>query len=198
MKSICVFCGARSGTNPRYAHAAAEMGSVIASRGLRLVYGGGNVGLMGVLAEAALAGGASVTGVIPRFMVDKEKAHRGVADLRIVATMHERKAVLAAESDAFVALPGGVGTLDETFEVITWNQLAIQRKPVGFLNVEGVFDPIWSFLDRAGTDGLMPHSTMEFLAIGEEPDRLVQRLAEMVRSIEGSYTIDRNFGVRLV
>ena len=183
MKSLCVFCGARTGTNPRYAQAADETGRIIADLGLRLVYGGGNIGLMGIIADAVLSRGGDITGVIPRFMVEKEKAHRGVRDMRIVGSMHERKAILAAESDAFLALPGGVGTLDETFEAITWNQLAIQQKPVGFLNVDGIYDSIWGFLERACRDELIPRGTMRLLAIDDDPHRLVQRLSEMGRSL---------------
>ena len=183
MKSLCVFCGARMGTNPRYAEAAAETGRIIADLGLRLVYGGGNIGLMGIIADAVLAHHGQITGVIPRFMVETEKAHRGVRDMRIVSTMHERKAILATESDAFLALPGGVGTLDETFEAITWNQLAIQQKPVGFLNVEGIYDTIWGFLERACDDELIPRGTMGLLAIDDDPQRLVQRLSHLRRSL---------------
>lgn len=182
IKSVCVFCGARMGVNPRYAEAAAETGAVLARLGLRLVYGGGNIGLMGVLADAVLAHGGMVTGVIPRFMIEQERAHKGVEDMRIVATMHERKAVLARESDAFLALPGGVGTLDEVFEAVTWNQLRLQWKPVGFLNVEAYFDPVWAFFDRAVSEGLMPAKTMEVLAIGTEPAELVERLRRIGRS----------------
>ncbi len=158
--------------------AAASLGGLVASRGLRLVFGGGQVGLMGVLADHALAAGGRVTGVIPHGLAARELAHRGVADMRVVPTMHARKALMASLADAFVALPGGMGTLDELFEVATWSQLGIHRKPVGVLNVGGYFDPLLAQLDRAAADGLLTAEGRKLLLIDSEPARLLDRLDE--------------------
>ncbi len=176
MRSLCVFCGSSRGLDPRHAEAAALLGRLVASRGLRLVFGGGQVGLMGVLADHALAAGGQVTGVIPHGLAARELAHRGVADMRVVPTMHARKALMASLADAFVALPGGMGTLDELFEVATWSQLGIHRKPVGVLNVGGYFDPLVAQLDRAATDGLLTAQGRRLLVIDSEPARLLDRL----------------------
>ena len=154
------------------------MGRLLAERGIRLVYGGGNVGMMGVLADAALADGGEVVGVIPQMLVDKELAHRGVSELRVVGSMHERKALMAELSDAFVALPGGLGTYEELFEVLTWAQLHIHHKPVGCLNVLGYFDPLARLLDHATSEGFMLASQRGLLAIAGDPQKLLQQLAE--------------------
>lgn len=176
-RSITVFCGARVGHQPAYAEAARAVGELIGRRGLGLVYGGGAVGLMGVIADAALDAGAPVVGVIPRSMVDKELAHPGCTELHVVETMHERKALMAARADAFLALPGGVGTLDEVFEAITWNQLAIHDKAVGFLDVDGFYAPLRAFLDRAADAGLIPQATMDRLVFDPDPAAMLDRLA---------------------
>src|SRR5262245_4943907 len=147
LTSICVFCGSSRGSRPDYAAAAAQLGELLARRGIRLVYGAGNIGLMGVVADAALAAGGQVVGVIPRMLVEKELAHRGLSELRIVGTMHERKAQMADLSDAFIALPGGLGTLEELCEVLTWAQLGIHAKPVGCLNVCGYFTALGELFD---------------------------------------------------
>lgn len=146
---VCVFCGSSPGSDPAFAAAAVELGRVLAEHDLGLVYGGASVGLMGRLADAALAAGGEVIGVIPRALVDLEVAHRGLADLRVVGSMHERKALMAELSDAFIALPGGLGTLDELFEILTWAQLGLHHKPIGLLDVGGYFDPLLAFLDGA-------------------------------------------------
>jgi uncharacterized protein (TIGR00730 family) len=156
---------------------AAVFGTLLAQRSIRLVYGGGNVGLMGVLADAALAGGGEVVGVIPQMLVDRELAHRGT-DLRIVTSMHERKALMAELSDAFVALPGGLGTYEELFEVLTWAQLDIHHKPVACLNVLGYFDPLARLLDRAVEEGfLRPESRRAFLS-ASDPEKLLTQLIQ--------------------
>jgi uncharacterized protein (TIGR00730 family) len=155
LRSICVFCGSQSGARPEYAAAAAAFGRLLAERGIRVVYGGGNVGMMGVLADAALASGGEVIGVIPQRLVDQELAHHGISDLRIVGSMHERKALMAELSDAFVALPGGLGTFEELCEVLTWAQLGIHDKPCGCLNVLGYFDPLNELLDHAVAEGFL-------------------------------------------
>ena len=148
MKRLCVFCGSSVGVKPAYAEAAAAFGTLLATRGIVLVYGGGNVGLMGVIADAALAAGGEVIGVIPRALADREIAHTGVSELRVVDSMHTRKAMMADLSDAFVAMPGGVGTFEEFFEAITWTQLGLHRKACGLLNVNGFYTPLAAFIDR--------------------------------------------------
>jgi uncharacterized protein (TIGR00730 family) len=149
MKGICVFAGSSIGARPEYRAAAEELGRALAGRHVKVVFGGGQVGLMGVLADAVLAGHGHVTGVIPEAMVAREIAHRGLSDLRIVASMHERKAMMADLADAFVALPGGWGTLEEFFEVLTWAQLGLHQKPCVLLNIAGYFDGLLSFLEHS-------------------------------------------------
>ena len=153
---ICIFTGSRDGTTPRYATAAREVGGAIARRGWGVVYGGASVGLMGAVADAALAAGGEVQGVIPESMVARELAHPGLSRLHVTGTMHERKAKMHALSDAFLALPGGFGTLDETAEAITWLQLGLHAKPVGFLDVDGYWQPLVRWIERAVTDGFVP------------------------------------------
>ncbi len=148
MKSVCVYCGSNAGARPAYAQRATAFGELLAREHLTLVYGGGNVGLMGIIADAALAAGGEVIGVIPQQLVEWEVAHRGLTRLEIVANMHERKARMFDLSDAFVALPGGFGTLDEMFEMLTWRQLGLGDKPCGFLDVDGFFEPLVAQLDR--------------------------------------------------
>lgn len=148
LKRVCVFAGSSPGNDPRFLDAARELGAALAQRGVELVYGGANVGLMGAMANAVLEGGGHVIGVIPRHLLDFEVAHTGIPDLRIVESMHERKALMAELSDAFVALPGGFGTLEETFEVLTWRQLGLHQKPVVILNAGGYFDALVAFLEH--------------------------------------------------
>jgi uncharacterized protein (TIGR00730 family) len=148
MRSLCVFAGSNPGSRPDYARAAAELGTRIAERGWALVYGGASVGLMGMLADAALAAGGRVIGVIPDALLRREVAHEGLSELRVVDTMHERKALMAELSDGVVAMPGGFGTLEEFFEMLTWAQLGLHAKPCGLLNAAGYFDPLLAFLDR--------------------------------------------------
>jgi uncharacterized protein (TIGR00730 family) len=155
MPRIAVFCGSRAGSHAAYADAAAAAGRALAERGCELVYGGAHVGLMGVLADAALAAGGRVTGVIPASMEDRELAHRGITDLRVVATMHERKALMAALADAFLVLPGGMGTLDELCEILTWAQLGLHAKPVGLLEVRAYWAGFLAFLDTAVVEGFL-------------------------------------------
>jgi uncharacterized protein (TIGR00730 family) len=176
LRSICVFCGSSSGHRPKYAEMAAAFGSLFGQRRIRLVYGGGNVGLMGVLADAALAAGGEVIGVIPQMLVDRELAHRGT-DLRIVTSMHERKALMAELSDAFVALPGGLGTYEELCEVLTWSQLGIHHKPVGCLNVLGYFDPLARLLDRAVEDGFLSAEQRRALIFEDDGQKLLSQLS---------------------
>ena len=177
MRRVCVFCGSRAGRRAAYAAAAAALGAAIARRGLGLVYGGASVGLMGTVADAALAAGGEVIGVLPEGLARREIAHAGLAELHIVDSMHARKTMMADAADAFVALPGGLGTLEEVFEVWTWSQLGIHAKPVGFLDVEGYFAGLFDFLDRSVAEGFVsaPHRGLALRE--EEPDRLLDRLA---------------------
>lgn len=177
MERICVFCGSNPGADPAYEEAAADLGRLLAGRGLTLVYGGGHVGLMGVLADAALAAGGRVTGVIPEALAAKELAHGRLTDLRVVASMHERKALMSELSDAFIALPGGIGTLEEWFEVWTWSQLGFQPKPCGMLNVAGYYDHLLAFLDHMTEERFLspPHRSMAI--VEDRADRLLDRLA---------------------
>jgi hypothetical protein len=177
MKRICVFCGASPGNDPRHAEAARALGRAIAARGLELVYGGGSVGLMGTVADAALAAGARVTGVIPEVLQIRELAHRGLSDLRVVGSMHERKALMAELSDGFVALPGGMGTLEELSEVLTWAQLGLHARPVGLLDVGGYYRPLVAFFDQAVSSGFLRPAHRAILQEAEAPERLLDLLA---------------------
>jgi uncharacterized protein (TIGR00730 family) len=174
--SICVFCGSSPGSRPEYREAAGELGALLASRRIRLVYGGGHVGLMGVLADAVLDGGGEVVGVITDGLQAREVGHTALPDLRVVATMHERKALMASLADAFVALPGGAGTLDEFFEAWTWTQLGIHRKPVGFLNVAGYFDALLTFLAHAVDQRFIRDEHWDAVVVDADAARLVERL----------------------
>ena len=176
LRSLCVFCGSSPGKRPEYAEMAAAFGSLLAQRGIRLVYGGGNIGLMGVLADAALAAGGQVIGVIPQMLVDRELAHRGT-DLRVVTSMHERKALMAELSDAFIALPGGLGTYEELCEVLTWAQLGIHHKPVACLNVLGYFDPLAQLFDHALREGFLHAEQRRILISCADGSDLLDRIA---------------------
>ena len=188
MKRICVFCGSNAGARSEYAEAARALATVLAERKLGIVYGGGNVGLMGVLADAALARGGEVIGVIPQKLVDKEVAHRGVTELRIVETMHERKALMNDLSDAFLALPGGFGTLDEFFEVLTWAQLGFHGKPCALLNVAGYYDGMLAMLDHAVTERFLRPAHRELVIADTDPLRLLQRLSAFVPAPKGKWS----------
>ena len=179
MKRICVFCGSSVGRQSLYQDAATAMGSLLASRGIGLVYGGGNVGLMGVIAGAVLAGGGEVIGVIPRSLADREIAHTGVTDLRVVDSMHARKAMMADLSDAFIAMPGGVGTFEEFFEAVTWTQLGVHRKPCGLLNTAGFYTPLAAFIDQAVTEGFIKPVHRASIVVDDHPERLLDSLAQV-------------------
>jgi uncharacterized protein (TIGR00730 family) len=176
MPSVCVFCGSSPGARPDYRDAARALGQVLASRHIRLVYGGGHVGLMGILADAVLDGGGDVVGVITDGLQAREVGHNALPDLRVVATMHERKALMASLSDAFVALPGGAGTLDEFFEAWTWTQLGIHRKPVGLMNVAGYFDPLLTFLRNAVDQRFIRAEHWDAVVVDDDAERLVERV----------------------
>ena len=173
MKRVCVFAGSSSGRGAGYLSAATMLGQALAERGIGLVYGGARVGMMGAVADAVLVSGGEVIGVIPRALVEKEVAHTGLTDLRVVTSMHERKALMADLSDGFIAVPGGWGTLDEFFEILTWAQLGIHRKPCGLLNVEGYFDRLLSFLDHTVDQGFVRREYDALFAVSGEPSLLL-------------------------
>lgn len=176
LQRVCVFCGSSAGTDPRFAGAAREVGRLIAQQGMGVVYGGARVGLMGIVADAVLAGGGEAVGVLPRALQERELAHAGLSRLHIVESMHERKALMADLADAFIALPGGFGTLDEFCEVLTWAQLGIHAKPCGLLNVAGFFDPFLEQVSRAVQGGLMRSENRALIVDEAEPARLLARM----------------------
>ncbi len=176
MQRLCVFCGSSPGHDPAYLAAATAMGTALAGRGLGLVYGGARVGLMGAVADAALAAGAEVTGVLPKALMRKEIAHEGLTRLEVVASMHERKARMAELSDGFVALPGGAGTLEEIFEIWTWGQLGFHGKPAGFLNVSGYFDGLSKFLDHTVNEGFVKPVHRQMMSFHSTADLLIDAL----------------------
>lgn len=184
MRRICVFCGSNVGAKTEYADAAREVGALLARQGIGLVYGGGHVGLMGALADAVLAEGGDVIGVIPEGLVRKEVGHKGLPDLRVVGSMHERKALMADLSDGFIALPGGAGTFDELFEIVTWAQLGIHRKPVGLLNTAGYYDLLLAMLDRAVEEQFIRPAHREMILVSREPAALLQSMKEHTPSAE--------------
>ena len=183
--SVCVYCGSRPGENPAFADAAKAVGSWIGRHGGQLVYGGGRSGLMGVVAEATRLAGGRVVGVIPQALVDKELANRLCDELHIVQTMHERKAMMAERSDTFLALPGGIGTFEELFEVWTWRQLGYHDKPIGLLNVDGYYDQLLAFLQSSVAHGFMGPWQMDLVDADTQPTPLLERL---VRATSGAGT----------
>jgi uncharacterized protein (TIGR00730 family) len=176
MNSIGVFCGANSGVNPVHSQAATNLGRLMAQHSVALVYGGGNVGLMGTIADAVLAENGIAIGVIPQSLVDREVAHQGLTELHVVQTMHERKALMAARSDAFIAMPGGFGTFDEICEIITWNQLGIIKKPVAFYNINGYYDKFLEMIDHTVSEGFVKYDQRENLIVESDPEILLQKL----------------------
>jgi uncharacterized protein (TIGR00730 family) len=177
LRRICVFCGSSSGTQPIYTHAAETVGRLLAQQGTELVYGGGNVGLMGTVADSCLAHGGRVIGVIPQLLVDKEVAHTGLTELRIVGSMHERKALMADLADAFIALPGGFGTWEEFCEILTWSQLGIQRKACALLNINSYYNPLLQMADHAVSEGFVRPIHRDLLLADDDPARLLERLS---------------------
>ena len=177
LKRICVFCGSHFGAEAAYRAAARELGQRMAERGLGLVYGGGAVGLMGVVADAVLAAGGEAVGVIPRSLRDREVAHHGLTDLQVTDSMHERKRLMYAQAEAVLALPGGIGTFDELFEAMTWNQLGIHSKPAGVLNVGGYFDPLVAMLERAQGQGFISRGYKDFVLVESSVDAILDALA---------------------
>ncbi|HJO93086.1 MAG TPA: TIGR00730 family Rossman fold protein [Victivallales bacterium] len=176
LSKICVFCGSSPGTRIEYKENAVKLGQALAEQNINLIYGGSNVGLMGVIAKTVLKHGGKVTGVMPRHLVDKEVAFNDLEDLRIVDTMHERKALMENLSDGFIAMPGGFGTFEEIFEMITWSQLDLHQKPCGFLNISGFYDKLISFINHAITEGFIHESLKEAINTGSTPLELINKL----------------------
>ena len=178
MQRVCVFCGSNPGSRAEYADAARELAAALVQLNLTLVYGGGRVGLMGVVADEVLRLGGRAIGVIPRPLWQREVGHTALSEIRIVETMHERKAMMADLSDAFIALPGGLGTLEEIFEIWTWAQLGVHEKPVGFLDVGGYYAPLMAFLDRAVVEQFVREETRRIAIVESEPEQLLRRFKE--------------------
>jgi uncharacterized protein (TIGR00730 family) len=191
VKRICVFCGSNSGGDPAFSAAAREVGNRIASKQLGLVYGGGNIGLMGVVADAALASGGEVIGVIPQALVEKELAHRGITRLHVVRSMHERKALMADLSDGFIALPGGYGTLDEFCEIVTWAQLGLHSKPCGILNVAGYYNPFLEQIENAVRARFIRAEHRASLLVETIPERLLEQMERFEPAVTHKW-IDRD------
>lgn len=191
MRTICVFCGSNHG-KPHYIDATRAFGEAMARRGFGLVYGGGHIGLMGVIADAVLAAGRPVIGVIPRALADKELAHQGLTELLVVETMHQRKAVMADRADAFVALPGGYGTGDELFEILTWAQLGLHTKPVALLNVTGFFDPLLAWLDHMVLEGFLKAAHRKLVRVANDAEELLDLLAAQPVEPQVEKWIDTN------
>lgn len=191
MHRICVFAGSSPGARAEYATAARDLGHALARRQIELVYGGARVGLMGAVADAILAGGGRVTGVIPESLMTKEIAHGGLTALNVVASMHERKAVMSDLADGFIALPGGWGTLEEFFEVLTWAQLGMHRKPCGLLNACGYFDRLLAFVDQTVEERFVKLENRAMILVSAEPDALLQQFAEYSPPVVEKW-IDRN------
>jgi uncharacterized protein (TIGR00730 family) len=176
LNRICVFCGTNPGSQPAYGVAARELGRVLASKDIELVYGGASVGIMGELADSVQEHGGHVTGIIPQQLMEKEAAHTGIRNLIVVASMHQRKSQMADMSDGFIALPGGIGTLEGFFEVLTWGQLGIHTKPAGILNVDGYFDDLTAFLDHAVEEGFLTSDHRNAIMVESEPGKLLDRM----------------------
>ncbi|MGH7509573.1 MAG: TIGR00730 family Rossman fold protein [Gemmatimonadales bacterium] len=176
MKRVCVFCGTNPGSRPAYGAAARQLGRILAEQGIELVYGGASVGIMGELADSVQEHGGHVTGIIPQQLVEKEAAHTGISDLIVVASMSQRKSQMADMSDGFIALPGGIGTLEGFFEILTWSQLGIHDKPSGILNVEGYFDGLTGFLDHAVREGFLTEPHRNAIMVESDPGKLLERM----------------------
>jgi len=190
-KRICVFCGSAFGERPAYRAAAKEVGRLLAEKGIGLVYGGASVGLMGAVADAALSAGGEVIGVIPKSLVDRELAHPGLTKLHVVPTMHARKAMMAELSDAFLALPGGLGTFEEFFETWTWNILGLQRKAFGLLNTEGYYAPLIAALDHAEREGFIKRKYRALMHVADHPTDLVKRLIAAAAAARGRSSLNK-------
>ena len=193
IRTVCVYCGSSPGARPAYAEAARQLGALFAREGIRLVTGGGKVGLMGVVADAVLQAGGEAVGIIPQALLDREVGHEGMTELVVVQTMHERKALMATHADAVVALPGGLGTLEEITEMLTWAQLGIHSKPCGLLNVSGYYDALVAFLDHAVAERFIRQPHRELLAVASSPDDMLAGLRAFTAPTVGPWT-DRSDG----
>jgi uncharacterized protein (TIGR00730 family) len=191
LKRICVFCGSSFGARPAYKQAAEQLGKALAGRGIGLVYGGGGVGLMGAIADATLSAGGEVIGVIPDSLLRREVGHSGLTKMHVVQTMHERKALMADLADAFIALPGGFGTMEEFCEIVTWSQLGIQQKPCGLLNVEGYWDHFLAMLDYSVDEHFVRPENSELILVAKNPDSMLERLMEWKPSTHVEKWADR-------
>jgi uncharacterized protein (TIGR00730 family) len=185
LKSVCVFCGSRMGARPEYLVGARALGAELARRGLTLVYGGANVGLMGALADAALEQGGKVVGVLPQVLRDRELAHPRLTELHFVDSMHTRKAMMAARADAFIAMPGGIGTFEELFEITTWAQLGLHHKPIGLLNVADFYGPLLALMRRAVDEGFVPEARAQPFACEASPATLLEQLQKLGQPLTG-------------
>ncbi|MBK8975814.1 MAG: TIGR00730 family Rossman fold protein [Planctomycetes bacterium] len=190
LRRICVYCGARTGNRPAYTAAAVGLATAIARRGSSIVYGGGSVGIMGVVADAALAEGAEVIGVLPRALFSKEVAHVGLTALHEVDGMHARKALMMELADAFIALPGGFGTLEELFEALTWTQIGIHAKPCALLDVDGYFDRLLAFLDHQVAEGFVAQRNRDHLLVDDDPERLLDRLRDAAGRADAGLAVE--------
>jgi uncharacterized protein (TIGR00730 family) len=184
--SICVYCGSRHGARSAYTQAAQALGQAIGQRGWQLVYGGGKVGLMGEVADATLAAGGRVVGVIPQTLQDREVGHPGLSELHVVQTMHQRKQLMAERADIFIALPGGIGTLEELYEVWTWRQLGYHDQPIGLLNTEGYYDALLAFMDHTVAEGFLSPEQRTHVQLGQDPVALLEQLAAGVAEARGA------------
>lgn len=192
--SLCVYCGSRDGLDPAHLAAAREVGREIGQRGWRLVYGGGHTGLMGAVADAALAAGAQVIGIIPDRLIERELGHGGVTELQVVGSMHERKHKMAEQSDAFIALPGGIGTMEEIFEIWTWRQLGYHHKSLGLLNVGGYYDELLRFIDRSQDSGFLWPDVHALLQVDTDIGRLLDGLAAEAATLKAQTPPDQLAG----
>lgn len=190
MKNICVYCGSASGTDPQYAEAARRVGTILARRGLGLVYGGGQVGLMGIVADAVLDAGGPAVGVIPDALASNEVAHDGLTELHVVADMHERKALMARRADAFLTLPGGIGTFEEFFETLSWAGLKLHQKPMGLLNVAGYFDPLLALLDHAVAARFVRKESLDLVVVSADPEAIIEEMASRMPAHRPRQKID--------
>lgn len=194
IRSVCVFCGSQGGAQPEYVEMARAFGALVAHRHLTLVYGGGHLGMMGAVADAALGNGGSVIGVIPEHLMRPEVAHQGLTELVVVDSMHTRKRIMAERADAFIVLPGGYGTLEEMFEMITWLQLRLHAKPVGVINVAGYFDHLLSFLRHCAVEGFIRPEYWDLLVVEVTPELLLERLRLHAPAVAGGATSDLTRG----
>jgi uncharacterized protein (TIGR00730 family) len=190
MKNICIYCGSSAGTRPEYAEAARRVGRALVDHGVGLVYGGGRVGLMGIVADAVLDAGGRVIGVIPDPLASEEGAHNGLTELHVVPDMHRRKAMMADRADGFLTLPGGIGTFEEFFETLTWAALKLHQKPMGVLNVAGYFDPMLALLDHAVAEGFLRPKHLGLLITSDDPESLVVEMLKRIPLVRQQHRID--------